>query len=118
MRVETTDTLFTQPVRDRRHLCASPSPTVTGDTPRIQTTLDRLEGDGRVVFRYAGGPGDADEWWSPNGSMRAIAGIVNDAGNVLGMMPHPERAVDSLLGSDDGLAVFESMLAARLTSGE
>jgi phosphoribosylformylglycinamidine synthase subunit PurQ / glutaminase len=64
-----------------------------------------------VVFRYAGGPGDADEWWSPNGSMRAIAGIVNEGGNVLGMMPHPERAVDPLLGSDDGLRVFESMLA-------
>jgi len=74
-------------------------------------TLDRLEGEGRVVFRYAGGPGDADEFWSPNGAMNAIAGIVNDAGNVLGMMPHPERAVDTLLGSADGLGVFESMLA-------
>jgi phosphoribosylformylglycinamidine synthase I len=74
-------------------------------------TLDRLEGEGQVVFRYAGGPGDADEWWSPNGSMRGIAGIVNDGGNVLGMMPHPERAVDTLLGSDDGLGLFESILA-------
>jgi phosphoribosylformylglycinamidine synthase len=74
-------------------------------------TLNTLEGDGRVVFRYAGGPGDADEWWSPNGSMRAIAGIVNEAGNVLGMMPHPERVVDPLLGSPDGLGVFESLLA-------
>jgi phosphoribosylformylglycinamidine synthase len=74
-------------------------------------TLDRLEGEGRVVLRYVGGPGDADEWWSPNGSMRAIAGVVNEAGNVLGMMPHPERAVDPLLGSDDGLSIFESMLA-------
>ena len=74
-------------------------------------TVDRLEGEGRVVFRYAGGPADADEWWSPNGSTRAIAGIINEAGNVLGMMPHPERAVDPLLGSADGLAVFESLLA-------
>ena len=49
--------------------------------------------------------------WNPNGSMRDIAGIVNDAGNVLGMMPHPERAVDPLLGSTDGLALFESILA-------
>jgi len=64
-----------------------------------------------VVFRYLGGPADADEWWSPNGSMRAIAGIVNEQGNVLGMMPHPERAVDPLLGSDDGLAIFESLLS-------
>ena len=74
-------------------------------------TLGKLEGEGQVVFRYVGGPGDADEWWSPNGSMHAIAGIVNDAGNVLGMMPHPERAVDSLLGSADGLGIFESVLA-------
>jgi phosphoribosylformylglycinamidine synthase len=74
-------------------------------------TLERLEGDGRVVFRYSGGPGDADEWWSPNGSMRSIAGIVNETGNVLGMMPHPERAVDALLGSADGLGIFESMVA-------
>ena len=84
---------------------------VTGVTPRTRATLDKLEGEGRVVFRYVGGPGDADEWWSPNGSMRAIAGIVNEAGNVLGMMPHPERAIDPLLGSADGLGVFESMLA-------
>lgn len=110
LRVETTDTLFSNRYE-------------TGATVRIPIahgdgrytadpeTLDRLEGDGRVVFRYAGGPGDADEWWSPNGSMHAIAGIVNDMGNVLGMMPHPERAVDSLLGSTDGLAIFESMLA-------
>ena len=76
-----------------------------------EATLDRLEGEGRVVFRYAGGPADADECWSPNGSMRAIAGIVNEAGNVLGMMPHPERAIDPLLGSADGLGVFESVLA-------
>jgi len=74
-------------------------------------TLARLEGEGRVVFRYVGGLGDADDFWSPNGAMRGIAGIVNEAGNVLGMMPHPERAVDPLLGSIDGLGIFESMLA-------
>jgi phosphoribosylformylglycinamidine synthase len=77
-------------------------------------TLNRLESEGRVVFRYVGGPGDADEWWSPNGSMRAIAGIINEEGNVLGMMPHPERAIDPLLGSADGLGLFESVLA-RIT---
>jgi phosphoribosylformylglycinamidine synthase len=76
-----------------------------------EATLDRLEGEGQVLFRYAGGPGDADEWWSPNGSARGIAGIINQGGNVLGMMPHPERAVDALLGSTDGLGVFESVLA-------
>ncbi len=62
-------------------------------------TLDRLEGEGRVAFRY----GDA-----VNGSQRAIAGVLNDAGNVLGMMPHPERAIEPELGGSDGRALFES----------
>ena len=110
LRVETNDTLFTNryAVGDFMKV-----PIAHGDGRYTadEATLDKLEGEGRVVFRYAGGPADADEWWSPNGSMRAIAGIVNDAGNVLGMMPHPERAVDPLLGSADGLGVFESMLA-------
>jgi phosphoribosylformylglycinamidine synthase I len=74
-------------------------------------TLDRLEGEGRVAFRYVGQNGVPDASANPNGSMRAIAGIVSEGGNVLGMMPHPERAVDSLLGSTDGLALFESLLS-------
>jgi phosphoribosylformylglycinamidine synthase len=73
--------------------------------------LDRLEGDGRVAFRYVNQAGVADEAANPNGSMRSIAGVVNEAGNVLGLMPHPERAVDTLLGSADGLALFESLLS-------
>lgn len=74
-------------------------------------TLDRLEGEGRVAFRYVGQNGVADDASNPNGSMRSIAGIVSEGGNVLGMMPHPERAVDPLLGSTDGLALFESLLS-------
>ena len=110
LRVETNDTLFTNRYEVGAHMRV---PIAHGDGRYTadDATLDTLEGEGRVVFRYAGGPADADEWWSPNGSMRAIAGIVNEAGNVLGMMPHPERAVDTLLGSDDGLGVFESVLA-------
>jgi phosphoribosylformylglycinamidine synthase len=110
LRVENTDTLFTNRYEKDQTLLI---PIAHGDGRYTadDETLDRLEGEGRVVFRYVGGPRDADEFWSPNGSMRAIAGIVNEAGNVLGMMPHPERAMDELLGSDDGLGVFESMLA-------
>ncbi|HEY5062799.1 MAG TPA: phosphoribosylformylglycinamidine synthase subunit PurQ, partial [Gemmatimonadaceae bacterium] len=110
LRVETNDTMFTNRYAVGDYMRV---PIAHGDGRYTadQATLDRLDGDGRVVFRYAGGPADADEWWSPNGSMRAIAGIVNEEGNVLGMMPHPERAVDPLLGSDEGLGVFESMLA-------
>jgi phosphoribosylformylglycinamidine synthase len=110
LRVETNDTMFTNRYREGA-IVRVPIAHGDGRYTADEATLDRLEGDGRVVFRYAGGPGDADEWWSPNGSMRAIAGIINETGNVLGMMPHPERAVDALLGSNDGLGVFESMLA-------
>jgi phosphoribosylformylglycinamidine synthase len=67
--------------------------------------LDRLEAEGRVVFRYS--PGQ-----NPNGSVRDIAGVVNDAGNVLGLMPHPEHAVDPLTGSDDGLVLFRALVTA------
>ncbi len=65
-------------------------------------TLDRLEGEGRVALRYAA---------PVNGSARDIAGVLNDAGNVLGMMPHPERAVEAAHGNRDGLRLFESALA-------
>jgi phosphoribosylformylglycinamidine synthase subunit PurQ / glutaminase len=64
--------------------------------------LDRIEANGQVAFRYA--PGQ-----NPNGSVRDIAGVRNEAGNVLGLMPHPEHAVDPLTGSTDGLRVFEAM---------
>lgn len=110
LRVEQTDTLFTNRY-EAGQILRIPIAHGDGRYTADEATLDRLEGDGRVVFRYAGGPADADEYWSPNGSMRAIAGIINDAGNVLGMMPHPERAMDSLLSSDDGVGVFESVLA-------
>jgi phosphoribosylformylglycinamidine synthase len=66
-------------------------------------TLDRLEGEGRVLFRYA--PGD-----NPNGSARNIAGILNEKRNVLGLMPHPERASDPLLGSISGRPLFQSLI--------
>jgi phosphoribosylformylglycinamidine synthase subunit PurQ / glutaminase len=77
--------------------------------------LDRLEGEGRVLFRYSDAQGRIMPESNPNGSARNIAGIVNERGNVLGMMPHPERAVDPLLGSTDGLGLFRS-LAESLTA--
>jgi phosphoribosylformylglycinamidine synthase subunit PurQ / glutaminase len=66
--------------------------------------LDRIEADGQVLLRYA--PGD-----NPNGSLRDIAGVCNERGNVFGLMPHPEHAVDPLTGSTDGLKIFESLRA-------
>lgn len=70
-------------------------------------TLDRLEGEGRVAFRYAE---------DVNGSQRRIAGILNDGGNVLGMMPHPERAIEPELGGSDGCVLFESAVGALVSA--
>lgn len=70
-------------------------------------TLDRLEGEGRVAFRYAEGV---------NGSARNIAGVLNDRGNVLGMMPHPERMIEAAQGGSDGRALFESVMRGLVTA--
>jgi phosphoribosylformylglycinamidine synthase len=75
-------------------------------------TLDRLEGEGRIAFRYCTAEGALVDDANPNGSQQAIAGILNDKGNVLGMMPHPERASDGRLGGTDGRMLFESLCAA------
>jgi phosphoribosylformylglycinamidine synthase subunit PurQ / glutaminase len=72
-------------------------------------TLDRLEGEGRVAFRYCDESGAVTASANPNGAARNIAGIVNERGNVLGMMPHPERVVDPLLGGTDGVGLFTSV---------
>lgn len=73
-------------------------------------TLARLEDSGRVVFRYVDASGRPTLEANPNGSANNIAGIINEAGNVLGMMPHPERASDPLLGGEDGLQIFRSII--------
>jgi phosphoribosylformylglycinamidine synthase len=114
LRVENVDTLFTHRYAEGQIL-RIPIAHGEGRYTADAETLDRTEGDGRVVFRYVDAMGDATAAGNPNGSMRNIAGIVNEQGNVLGMMPHPERAVDSLLGSNDGLPLFESILA-RVTA--
>jgi phosphoribosylformylglycinamidine synthase len=72
--------------------------------------LDRMEASGQIAFRYTDGH-------NPNGSVRDIAGVVNEAGNVLGLMPHPEHAVDPLTGSDDGLALFRALVGAHHITG-
>jgi phosphoribosylformylglycinamidine synthase I len=76
------------------------------------TTLDRLEGDGRVVFRYCDPKGNVTAEANANGAQRNIAGIADPTGRILGMMPHPENAAEPMLGSVDGRKLFESLLAA------
>ncbi|MET7600970.1 phosphoribosylformylglycinamidine synthase subunit PurQ [Streptomyces avermitilis] len=77
-----------------------------------ERTLDMLEAEGRVAFRYVVGGAAADGYGNPNGSLRDIAGITNEAGNVVGLMPHPEHAVEPLIGTGrtDGLPFFTSIL--------
>ena len=73
-------------------------------------TLEELERSGRVAFRYCTKEGEVTAEANPNGSVHNIAGIVNERGNVLGMMPHPERAVEALMGGEDGLPIWRSVL--------
>jgi phosphoribosylformylglycinamidine synthase len=72
--------------------------------------LDDLEANGRVAFRYCDAEGAITPAANPNGSERNIAGIVNERGNVLGMMPHPERACEALMGGEDGLLIWRSVV--------
>lgn len=77
-------------------------------------TVQRLEGEGRVAFRYVTAAGDVTPESNPNGSLENIAGITNETGNVLGMMPHPERLADAMLSGTDGRAMFEGLEEACL----
>jgi phosphoribosylformylglycinamidine synthase subunit PurQ / glutaminase len=94
-------TIFTSQYQEHERI-SLPIAHADGSYFADQATLDELEKNHQVVFRYA------EE--NPNGSLNNIAGVCNRAGNVLGMMPHPERAVEAILGSTDGLRVFKSLL--------
>jgi len=110
VRVESSDTRFTNQY-ERGQILRLPIAHGEGRFTADEATLDQLEQNGQVVFRYVNAAGEIDTAADPNGSARAIAGIVNERGNVLGLMPHPERAAESIVGSADGVALFESVLA-------
>lgn len=104
--IENAQTLFTGGY-DAGQTIAIPIAHHDGNYFADADTLDRIEGDGRVAFRYVD---------NPNGSQRDIAGILNAAGNVLGMMPHPERAIEPAHGGTDGMALFRSALERLATA--
>jgi phosphoribosylformylglycinamidine synthase len=79
-------------------------------------TLNSLAADKQILFTYCNAEGKSTPESNPNGSQRAIAGISNRAGNVLGLMPHPERASEKIIGSDDGRGIFESVLRAKVSA--
>jgi phosphoribosylformylglycinamidine synthase I len=101
LEVANNNTIYTSRYAENAHI-SIPVAHHDGNFFADNDTLDRLEKDGRVVFRYRS---------DINGSSRNIAGIINEAGNVLGMMPHPERAIDKKHGGTDGLPLFESLLS-------
>jgi phosphoribosylformylglycinamidine synthase I len=103
LRVERTDTPFTTQYKLGETI-SIPIAHGEGNYYCDEETLSRLERNRQIVFRYDG--------WNPNGSVSDIAGIVNEYGNVLGMMPHPERATEQLLGSEDGKRIFTSVMEA------
>jgi phosphoribosylformylglycinamidine synthase len=104
LRVETADSPFTSAARKGQPL-RLPIAHGEGCYFADERTLDELEAEDRIAFRYDG---------NPNGSLRDIAGILSRERNVMGMMPHPERATEPLMGSSDGLTVFQSMLGAAV----
>ncbi|APU17843.1 MULTISPECIES: phosphoribosylformylglycinamidine synthase subunit PurQ [Actinoalloteichus] len=107
LRVERTDTAWTGRYEAGAEIIV-PLKSMEGRYVADEATLDTLEGEGRVVLRYLGDP--------PNGALREIAGISDPSGRIVGMMPHPEHAVDALTGpSDDGLGVFLSLLDAMVS---
>jgi len=110
MRVENADTIFTSSYEAGQRVTM---PVAHGDGRYTadDRTLDELEGEGRVVFRYVDSSGNPSTTANPNGAARNIAGIVNESGNVVGLMPHPERAMDKLVGSVDGIGIFQSLLS-------
>jgi phosphoribosylformylglycinamidine synthase len=111
IRVERTDTPFTSAYTQGQVL-RIPIAHGDGNYEADPETLERLEGNGRVVFRYVDELGEPTAQANPNGARNNIAGIANGAGNVLGMMPHPERAMEAILGSTDGVGLFESLVSS------
>jgi phosphoribosylformylglycinamidine synthase I len=110
VRVETTETPFTNQLEGGRVL-RIPIAHAEGNYVCDDATFDELESEDRIVFRYCDERGQVTDASNPNGSRDSIAGICNRERNVLGLMPHPERACEDLLGSSDGRDIFRSLAA-------
>jgi phosphoribosylformylglycinamidine synthase len=109
LRVERDDLPFTRGYRTGQ-VVRMPIAHAEGNYEDTPEALDRLEAAGGVAFRYVSAEGEVDDSSNPNGSARAIAGVVNEGGNVLGMMPHPERCCEPVLGNTDGLGLFAGLV--------
>ncbi len=108
LRVERSDTPFTRGY-NAGQVIRVPVAHGEGNYVADGPTIARLEGDGRVLFRYSSPDGIIDPNWNHNGAMNGIAGIINERGNVLGMMPHPENHVEAVMGCTDGRGLFAGL---------
>jgi phosphoribosylformylglycinamidine synthase I len=117
VRVENVDTPFTNACRQGEVLTI-PIGHMEGNYFCDPATLDELRRDNRIVFRYSGFDGEITAAANPNGSLDNIAGICSAGGNVVGMMPHPERSAETELGCTDGMKIFESVVGALENSGQ
>jgi len=115
VRVETADTPFTHELKEGNVL-SMPIAHAEGNYVCDDATLNELHRDNRIVFRYCDANGEITEAANPNGSRDNIAGICNRERNVMGLMPHPERACEDLLGSSDGREVFRSLAGVLATA--
>ncbi|RMD91588.1 MAG: phosphoribosylformylglycinamidine synthase subunit PurQ [Calditrichaeota bacterium] len=113
VRVENHETLFTSECKSHEIL-KIPIAHAEGLYYADQKTLDDLNKHGQVVFRYCDPQGNVTEQANPNGALQNIAGIINREGNVLGMMPHPERCAEKILNSEDGAKIFRSIIKTSL----
>lgn len=111
LRCETTDSPFTRSLK-RGSVLRVPIAHGDGNYFADEATLKRLKDEDRVAFRYVAPDGDQDPAWNVNGSLDAIAGVLSEGRNVLGMMPHPERASEALVGCEDGLGILRSAVDA------
>ena len=114
LRTETTNSAFTSQLR-KGDILQIPIGHMEGNYFCTPQDLKRLEAEDRIAFRYATPAGDITPKANPNGSLANIAGILNEGRNVLGMMPHPDRSSEKLLGSSDGWKIFASMVEALAT---
>ncbi|MDE3095839.1 MAG: phosphoribosylformylglycinamidine synthase subunit PurQ [Chloroflexota bacterium] len=115
LRIENAGTTFTRAGREGDVLTV-PISHGEGNYYADDDTIARLEAERRVVFRYVTPQGDATPAANPNGSVHNIAGIINERGNVLGMMPHPERSSEPLMGGVDGLVIWRSMVESAVAA--
>jgi phosphoribosylformylglycinamidine synthase len=110
VRVDSTKSFLTASAR-KGQVSSLPIAPHCGSYYPTKEALTGLNDSGRILFRYVSSDGTQDDAFNPNGSIEAIAGVSNEEGNVVGLMPHPERAAERLLGSEDGLVLFRGVLS-------